>query len=61
MNAERKKKVTSAIQLLTEARDEEQEAYDNLPEGLQSGDKGDTMQTWIDALTEAIDNLEGLE
>jgi hypothetical protein len=36
-----------------EVRDAEQEYYDNMPEGLQAGDKGETAQAAIDALEAA--------
>lgn len=39
---------------LFEMREDEQEVFDNLPENLQSGSHGDTMQ-------EAIDSIEGWE
>lgn len=37
--------------------DEEQCAYDNMPEGLQESDRGYQMQECIDALSEYIDWL----
>lgn len=43
---------------LEELRDELQEWYDNLPENFQDGDKGQEIQEAIDALNDAIDNLE---
>jgi hypothetical protein len=39
-------------------RDEEQEAYDNLPESMQGGDRGDVMQNAIQYLEEAINGVE---
>ena len=49
---------------VSDLRDEEQEYLDNMPEGLQSGDKGDAAQSAIDELDNAesyldlaIDNL----
>lgn len=39
-------------------RDEETEKYDNMPEGLQSSERGDTMQEGISALDNAIQSLE---
>ena len=65
MNAERRKRIENtkaliwrAHTLLTEAwdnleeiKDEEQDAYDNLPESFQESDRGEAM-------TEAIENLE---
>lgn len=50
--------VRSAIET---AMDEEQEYYDNMPEGLQMGDKGDKAQEAIDSLDEACGTLEEVE
>lgn len=44
-----------------EIRDEEQEAYDSLPESFQEGERGERAQEAIDALDEAIGILEGLD
>ena len=58
MNKDRRKRIqTIKDQLLKlqleieEIKDEEQNAYDNIPESLQNGEKGEKM-------SEAIDNLE---
>lgn len=40
-------------------RDDEQEAYDNLPESLQNGERGEQMQAAISAMEEVIDALDG--
>lgn len=65
MNKQRRIRVKDALELidrargiLEEVRDEEQESFDNLPEGLQEGEKGERMQENIDALEEFLDNLE---
>lgn len=47
-----------ALETLQEVRDEEEEAYDNLPESLQDGEKGDMMQDAIDSLDDAICSIE---
>lgn len=41
-------------------KDEEQEAYDNLPESLQDGEKGQQMQYAVEKLEEAVNELEEL-
>ena len=58
MNAQKRKELQKAIELLEKARsiveeirDEEQNCFDNLPEGLQSSEKGEKF-------TEDIDNLD---
>ncbi|KQW19737.1 MULTISPECIES: hypothetical protein [Pseudomonas] len=37
---------------------EEQESFDNLPESLQQGDKGQAMEQAVEALEEAAEQLE---
>lgn len=72
MNAQRRKSIAKAMDLLERAREiletvgeEEQEAYDNLPEAFQDGERGEKMSEAIDALDDAqseigdmIDNLQ---
>ena len=50
-----------AIDQLSEIRDEEQEAYDNLPEALQDSERGENMQNCIDALEYFMSDLENME
>ena len=59
MNKDRREELLDVTQLLDEAierleeiRDDEQDAFDSLPEGLQYSSRGDAMQ-------EAIDTLDG--
>ena len=47
-----------AIMRLEEIRDDEQESFDNLPEGLQSSRAGDSMQDAIDRLEGFCDDIE---
>ena len=46
-----------AIAYIQEVKDGEQEGHDNLPEGLQSGEKGQSMEENINLLQEAEDAL----
>lgn len=46
------------VEKLESVRDEEQEAYDNLPESLQYGEKGESMEECISAIEDAISELE---
>lgn len=53
---------------LENPKDEEQEAYENLPEGLQQGERGDVMQenvnyleSAISLLQEAMDELDNIQ
>lgn len=75
MNRDRRKELAEAITLLNGAqedlesakdiidsvRDEEEEAYDNLPESLQEGEKGEVMQVNIDSLDEIVSELEDIK
>jgi hypothetical protein len=58
MNQQRRDKIAQAVLLLQEARDEEQDAFDNLPEGLQSGERGQAMEASVSHLDEAITSAE---
>jgi hypothetical protein len=42
-------------------RDEEQDKYDNMPESLQSGDKGERMNEGIEHLTSLLDAIESFD
>lgn len=46
---------------LQDVLNEEQEAYDNLPEGLQEADRGQQMQEYIEALEGVVDSLGDLD
>lgn len=75
MNAERRKQITEAVGKLQDAmsiiesvKDDEQDAYDNMPEGLQQGEKGEQASNALDSLDNALsemesakDNLESIE
>lgn len=65
MNQQRRKSIQEAIEKIQQgladleiARDEEQEYYDNMPESLQQGTKGDAAQAAIDALESAVSSIE---
>lgn len=45
---------------LDDLLNEEQDAYDNLPEPLQNAEKGEQMQECIDALDQAKSELEAV-
>lgn len=68
MNDERRKKleaarshITDAINLIEEVKQDEQDAFDNMPEGLQAGEKGQTLEENVATLESAIDALNGSE
>lgn len=65
MNKDRRKRIQDIkdqlVDLQTEIeeiKDEEQEAYDNLPESLQDGEKGEKMTDAVDNLDLAYSSLE---
>ena len=51
----------SIVEQIETIRDEEQDYYDNMPEGIQSGDKGDAASYAIDALDSAVSGLQALD
>jgi response regulator of citrate/malate metabolism len=65
MNKQRRKQIEKATALMQEAldilenvKDEEQDAFDNMPEGLQGSEKGELMEEIIDYLEDSYGNLE---
>lgn len=67
MNKARRAKLNRLLETLADAEqdlsailEEEQNAFDNLPESLQLSEKGEDMQTGVDTLTECVDQLEEL-
>ena len=64
MNKERRKKIRDVLQeiavlkgVIEEIRDEEYDAYENIPDSL----KGEQMEEYIDSLDEAVDNITNAE
>lgn len=65
MNSKRRAKIQEAVQniydanlVLAECWDEETEAYDNLPEGIQDSERGERMEGYAEALDDAIDTIQ---
>jgi predicted nucleic acid-binding Zn-ribbon protein len=65
MNKQRRAAIADLIQAIKEAkeslechRDDEQEYYDNMPEALQGGDKGNNAEEAVSNLEQAISSLE---
>ena len=65
MNKIRRKEIAQAIELMEQAReileavaDEEQEAFDSLPENFQNSERGEAMEQYIGMLEEAVENLD---
>lgn len=68
MNDARRKRLAAASQLISDAkaileevRDEEQEAFDAMPESFQNGEKGEKSQEAIDSLDEAASSCEQID
>lgn len=49
-----------AVEIITNAKDEEQEAFDNMPEGLQGAERGQNMETAISQMEEVIAELDNI-
>lgn len=65
MNNERRKELDKALRLISEAQsiietcaNDEREAYDNMPEGLQSSEKGEKADEYATQLEEMASQLE---
>lgn len=65
MNKDRRKKLDEIIEQLEalsseieEIKDDEDAAYENLPESMQNGEKGDKMMEAVTNMDEAIDRIE---
>jgi DNA repair exonuclease SbcCD ATPase subunit len=62
---ERLEKLSSELQdekqVLEELRDEEQEYFDNMPEGLKNGEKGENAEASISALDSMCNELDSCE
>lgn len=54
MNAERRKLLEQAKQIVSDVRDDEQLAFDNSPESIQGAERGEKME---DAVM-MLDNIE---
>lgn len=68
MNKDRRQRLSEASSLLDDAiaviqevRDEEEEAWSNLPEGLQGSNTGYQMQLVMDKLTDFEDRIESMK
>lgn len=67
MNNDRRKRLADLIKVVEELREaleaikeEEQEAFDNMPEGLQHSERGEASQAAIDSMDYAGASLESV-
>lgn len=65
MNKQRRKYLSTALEYLEQAqiivesvKDEEQEAFDNMPEGLQYSERGEAMEEGLYTLEEIYDSIQ---
>lgn len=58
MNNKRRVELQRVIDSLENVIVDEQDAYDNMPEGIQESERGEVMETGLDSLNEAKDLLE---
>ena len=65
MNNKRRKEISKIVSTLegvrdrlSEVVDEEQSAFDNMPESLQGSDRGCESEEAIDCLNDALDSVE---
>lgn len=65
MNKKRRKEIENLRESISETKaklqdllDEEQQAFDNMPESIQESERGEEMQEIIEYMGAAIDSLE---
>lgn len=69
MNKQRRASLKEAVELLERAKsiiecvaEEEREAFDNLPEGIQYSERGEQMEEYADTLDEFYESIgDGIE
>lgn len=53
--------ISDIMEKLEELRDEELEAFENLPDSINSNERGKIMQTAIGAMDDALSSLENAD
>ncbi len=68
MNKQRRKYIASALvylewamDIIETAKNEEEEAFYNLPEGIQESERGEQMEEYISTLEEIFDDIEYMQ
>ena len=68
MNAIRRKFLANILDRLSsikaeidELKDLEQEAFDNLPEGIQGSERGEKIQANVEIMDDAVNSIDDLE
>lgn len=57
MNEDRRKRLAALVEQLQEIHDEEELAFENLPESLQGGERGREMEEAASEMDSAVDIL----
>lgn len=67
MNKERRDQLREAIRyiesakyIITDVKEQEERAYDNLPEGLQYSDRGSNIEENVDSMDDIIEEIENI-
>ncbi len=67
MNKERRDRLSDVIASLEEAKDlledvknDEQDAFDNMPVGLQCSERGSKMEDYIELMEDAVDQIDNV-
>lgn len=67
MNKERRDRLSDVIASLEEAKDlledvknDEQDAFDNMPVGLQCSERGSKMEDYIELMEYAVDHIDNV-
>ena len=68
MNKARRKKIQHALDLLQQAteilaevNDEEDEAFNNLPESIQESERGAQMEEYMETIDDAINEVDDIK
>lgn len=61
MNKNRRKRIQNICDQIEALREEEQEAYDNMPEQLQDSEKGNAMYEGISSLEDISSSMESVQ
>lgn len=51
-------KLMEAYYIIEEVKDEEEEAFDNMPENLQGSERGEQMEEYVATLEEIYDGID---
>lgn len=51
-------KLIEAYHIIEEVKDEEEQAFDNMPENLQGSERGEQMEEYIATLEEIYDGID---